>query len=791
MFGKYKGIILSCAVMIALTVLLFWQFFLKGNIPIPTSYMLSWYQPWKSVYTADGVSLLSHKPVVDDAFRHLYPLRVIASDMIKKGQLPLWNPYNGSGTPLLAIMHPGYLTPFGIFFLFLSPTIAWTFYIMLQPLVLGISTYWYGKTLKLSERASLFSAFVLVLSGFAIVRLEYGEFLYVLTGLPLLLGIVERKKANSHDKSIIGIPFLVFFMMISGQPHMIVYTLLVFAAYTILRLGFFNALYLGGLSVVGIGMSAIQLLPSLELYKLSTINQETSTFIFDRFLLPISHLLTIVIPNYFGNQATYNYFGPHDYTETIAYVGSIPVSLALLAWWKYKRHPVVKFFVFVAIIATLSTIQWVGARVLFSLPIPVLSSDVPSRVFVLTTFSIAILSGFGFAIWEKLTPKELRLFAGIAIASMGVIGIATTLFYLLHVPCPTVHIPQCRLVSVRTSSIEILVLFIFLVASIWIPRAKTNLYTARLWLPLMIIIGIGLYNAGKFLPFSPKDTVFSNVDVITALQKVSGLDRYFSIGEGEMRTNVTSIFGLYSPLYFDPLHIRRYSELVSFANTADKRLGVTRSDILLVSDASPNAEVAVRRERFMDLTSTRYLVGKKEELAQGTGSQVVWEGDSWRILTRASSLPRMYMVYKKEVIPDDDHILSRLFDPQFDIANTVIVEIDAQESVTLSKLPESSTISNIRYTGNRIEANVTTSHAGFLVLTDTWYPGWKAFVDGKETPIMRANYTFRAILVPRGSHTVRFSYEPQSVVIGATLSLISLFFVCLFGLALRYGKIKL
>lgn len=153
--------------------------------------------------------------------------------------------------------------------------------------------------------------------------------------------------------------------MISGQPHMIVYTLLVFAAYTIIRLGFFDAFYLGGLSVLGIGMSAIQLLPSFELYKLSTINQQTSSFIFDRFLLPISHLLTLIIPNYFGNQATYNYFGPHDYTETIAYVGSIPVSLAILALWKNKTHTVVKFFVVVAIIATLSTIRWVGARVLF------------------------------------------------------------------------------------------------------------------------------------------------------------------------------------------------------------------------------------------------------------------------------------------------------------------------------------------------------------------------------------------------------------------------------------------
>ncbi len=791
MFGKYKGIIIAFGVMALLTAILFWPYFFKGLIPIPTSYMLSWYEPWKSVYTANGVSLLSHKPVVDDAFRHLYPLRVIASDMIKKGQFPLWNPYNGSGTPLLAIMHPGYLTPFGIFFLFLSPITAWSLYIMLQPFVLGIAMFWYGKTLKLSQRASLFSAIVLVLSGFAIVRLEYGEFLYVLTGLSLLLGIVERKKVNSRDKTIIIIPFLVFFLMISGQPHMIVYTLLVFAAYTIIRLGFFDAFYLGGLSVLGIGMSAIQLLPSFELYKLSTINQQTSSFIFDRFLLPISHLLTLIIPNYFGNQATYNYFGPHDYTETIAYVGSIPVSLAILALWKNKTHTVVKFFVVVAIIATLSTIRWVGARVLFSLPIPVLSSDVPSRVFVLTTFSLAILSGFGFSVWEKMTRKQSRLFAVIAIAIMSIIGVGTALFYFLHMPCPTVQVPQCRIVSLRTGLVEAFVFILFVGLTLLVVRTKSFVYKVLHWMPFILIAGVGLYNAAKFLPFSPKETVFPVVPVISVLQKISGFDRYFSIGSGVMRTNVTSIFGLYSVEYFDPLHIRRYGELVSFANMNDRNEGVTRSDILVTSDASVSAEVAVRRNRLLDLTSTRYLVGKINELKATNNDSLVWEDSQWRILSRASTLPRMYMVYKSETLRGDDQLLSRLFDPQFNVFNTIVLETDPLAGMTAPQQLQSVPVSITRYSSNLVESEVFTSQVGFLVLTDTWYPGWKAYVDEKETPIIRANYTFRAILVPEGSHTVRFSYEPQSVVIGAKISLISLFFVCLFGLFVRYDKIKL
>jgi hypothetical protein len=59
---------------------------------------------------------------------------------------------------------------------------------------------------------------------------------------------------------------------------------------------------------------------------------------------------------------------------------------------------------------------------------------------------------------------------------------------------------------------------------------------------------------------------------------------------------------------------------------------------------------------------------------------------------------------------------------------------------------------------------------GFLVLTDPYHPGWRAFVDGEETPILRADYLFRAIALPPGSHEVRFAFAPPSLQRGAILS---------------------
>ncbi len=78
-----------------------------------------------------------------------------------------------------------------------------------------------------------------------------------------------------------------------------------------------------------------------------------------------------------------------------------------------------------------------------------------------------------------------------------------------------------------------------------------------------------------------------------------------------------------------------------------------------------------------------------------------------------------------------------------------------------------------RYEPNRVEVEVRGA-PGFLVLTDVWYPGWTATVDGKPVDIYRANHAFRAVAVPAGTHTVVFHFEPASYFLGRRISLVSL-----------------
>ena len=759
---------------------MFWQVLVRGYVPLPMPYMLSWYEPWKTENTSGGVPTLPHKPVVDDAFRHLYPLRVIAANIMKSGAMPLWNPYNAAGTPLLAIMHPGYITPFGFVFLFFPPQIAWTAYILFQPVLLGVAMFWYGKKLKLTDSGSMFASMALVLSGFSVVRLEYGEFLYVLSGLPVLLGIVETLRENPRSKIPVWIVPVTAIMIISGQPHMIVYTLSVFALYAFVRLPRAGVLQCALFSGLGVCLAAFQLFPSVELFTRSTISPETSTFIFDKFLLPLSHLITIVIPNFFGNQATYNYFGPHDYVETIAYIGSVPVLFALFSLKKFRKDGVVRFFVLLATLSVLTTVRWWGAQLFFRLPLPVLSSDVPSRVFVLTTFALSILSGIGVSVWEREPKHLMRTVLPFGLL-LGAIAATAFALYRTHTACPPV-LPNCRMVSLRTSIIE---LTGFAFAVIFLFLSEKRKLSLGVFVPIAVVVVLGVYNAQKFLPFAAPATVFPELPVISALKSVSGMNRFVSLGSAHVRSNLFALYGLYSTDYFDPLNVRRYAELVSYVNTGSRTKGLSRSDISVISDVWVPEYLSERRGRFLDMTGTNTLLIKKDDGILVAGDPT-WSDARWAIYMRATALPRAYLVSDVRVVSDPDRELREMFDPGTDPRSVAFTEVAVPR---LEKgMASIGSADIVSYGAESVQIRTRASQSTFLVLSDTYYPGWTATIDGKKSLLYRTNYIFRGIAVPAGEHTVVMEYAPVSVTAGLWVTTLAA--LAWISVVVRYYKKK-
>lgn len=135
-------------------------------------------------------------------------------------------------------------------------------------------------------------------------------------------------------------------------------------------------------------------------------------------------------------------------------------------------------------------------------------------------------------------------------------------------------------------------------------------------------------------------------------------------------------------------------------------------------------------------------------------------------------IPRTYIVNKSSVEQASQQILRRLLEPSFDPAQEVVLD---QGTPIQGKHRLDATAKIVDYKDQRVIVETSLNDAGILVLADSYYPGWKAYIDGKEETIRRANLFFRAVPLSAGDHKVEFRYEPRSFTIGCGISISTVF----------------
>ena len=150
-----------------------------------------------------------------------------------------------------------------------------------------------------------------------------------------------------------------------------------------------------------------------------------------------------------------------------------------------------------------------------------------------------------------------------------------------------------------------------------------------------------------------------------------------------------------------------------------------------------------------------------------------------RIYEVPKVLPRASLFHRVEVLPDDE-VLQRLKEPSFDPYQTVVLSregLSDQDVATLRTMKPSTaggTAKISRYESQLVQIEVETPSPAILMLNDSNYPGWRAYIDGKPAPSLRADYLFRGVVVPGGKSTVVFVYQPLSFRAGALISLTAL-----------------
>ena len=158
--------------------------------------------------------------------------------------------------------------------------------------------------------------------------------------------------------------------------------------------------------------------------------------------------------------------------------------------------------------------------------------------------------------------------------------------------------------------------------------------------------------------------------------------------------------------------------------------------------------------------------------------QLIFDGKKERVYENKEALPRAYVVGEAKIVPQSEDVLETLASEEFDARGMVILEepapvLSAQSRATF----ERSTVTYRSMLPENVVLEVRTEGDGFLVLTDQYFPGWKAYIDGKPTKIYRANYLFRAVALPAGQHEIVFRYHPWNFRLGAAISITAILLI--------------
>jgi hypothetical protein len=218
-------------------------------------------------------------------------------------------------------------------------------------------------------------------------------------------------------------------------------------------------------------------------------------------------------------------------------------------------------------------------------------------------------------------------------------------------------------------------------------------------------------------------------------------------------------YGLYDARGYDYPVERRYDRL--WRRTVGGKEGFTPPTMQV--DPTDGAL------RTLGLLGVRDLL-EPPGLERRAGLRVTYDGEDARIYANPHALPRTWVVAGQRSVPGGDAALAAISDPGFDARRTAVVERPVDGLQEGAAAP-AGTSRIAAYDGERVELAARADRRALVVLSDVWYPGWRATVDGREAPIERVDYLLRGVAVDPGAHRIVLEYRPWSWRAGWIVSL--------------------
>ncbi|MBI3947493.1 MAG: hypothetical protein HY321_16340 [Armatimonadetes bacterium] len=755
----------ALGVFLALACALIWPVVLRGEALLPADYLRAFY-PWGVEHPPTEAMPPWNALSADSVLQYL-PWRHFARESLRAGFLPLWNPHQLCGTPLIANYQSAVFYLLNVLFWVLPAARAFGVSALLHLFLAGAFLYLYLRGRGLGRAPSLLGGIAFELSGFTVAWLELPTAVNVMVWLPLALHLYERSREGRGPLRGLTTVLPLAMILLAGHPQFALYALFTFGVYTVAHLpegrGWRDRVWgLAACAGVPLGIALLlampQALPMLELSRMSHRSGGSllmpSSGSYRHQALPFWASVVLFAPGFFGNPARGEYFGPANYAEFVGYAGVLPLILALAALlgpafpsrraaWLAALPPGAArrawFFGALTVAAVAASFR-TPLGVLFHSVVPGLGSlGSPGRMLCLFSVAVAALAAFGAqgiigrrgaAGGEAAgTGGEVPADGSVLAAAAGVIG-ATGLGLGWSAGLAAGAPLALAAAGLAPGFLGLLALG---GAVAWLSTSgRLSPGLARVLLPGLV--ATDLMAAGWGLnATAPPEMAYPETGITASLRALDpgarflamtprwSLDRYpVTI----LPPNSATASGLNDVNGYDSLYLLSYKSFLNRVAGGETSPQANGNMVLFQAYAAPEfPSLACRYVLTLDpIADERF--------------ELVADGPV-RIYRAKHALPRAFLA------------ASPAGDP-----------LPGGEAELTAAGP------------TRLTAELKGKRGGTLVLLDARYPGWKAAVDGKPVRIEPAREVFRAVRVPEGARQGSFRYEPASFRVGLFLGLI-------------------
>jgi hypothetical protein len=753
----------AALVLLLLPLLFTGRALLTGRIYAPVE------MPWTSQPLADHRGEFHvppvHNPLLSDIAFQMIPWRQALRESVTAGQWPLWNRYIYCGDVLAATMQPAAFSPFTWIALLFPAAVSFTFTAAIAFFVAGLSAYAlvaelrcvevaqpYPATARLHDSATpLLAAIAWMYSaGIALTILWPLGFSWAL--FPLLLLGTRRVV---HQRSIGVLTVALSLEVVAGHPETLLHAVALACAYGAYLMvaewrglavsqpqlatarprntatALLAALAAGVLAVL---LTAIQLLPFLDAVRHSgEYVVRSQLYAGNPLRIEPGSVRAAVLGNLFpflrGKVESF----PLERGEA----GSIVFALAIVAITTVRRRREVQFFAALAVFAFL-----VGcnvspfAQILHALPM--FGSALNDRLLMAMALALAVLAAFAVDLWPRRTMVSAMIAWALAVAVAGFAGghaIHTTRFVAELVPLllAATVICLCRKAIAMP----------LLIALVLIQRTMSD---------------------GALVPIHPGEIAYPRLKLLEPLEAVREPFRIAPFG-GTLTQNTAAMYGLEDVRASTAMTNRRLSETFP---------------LWCIRPGRGFPEVNDLTKPMLSMMNARFSL-----LDVSTPIPAGWADRGYDVYTRlienAHVLPRAFVPARVVLGRTAGEELAEMANER-DFGQRAWIDVGEAKQ----ERDNGAGMATTTRRGNELTIVASMQRPGFVVVSETAWPGWRAWVDGRRVKLAGANHAFLAVYVSEGEHRVRLRYLPRSFVAGRAISIATLLLVALVTAARRF-----